>query len=62
MKAILRRLEIGVQCEGEMTQRRENTGKTLEEIRVCVCICVFLHVLCSLSIYFLQVAGTDPVV
>lgn len=42
MKAILRELEIGVRCEGEMTPKRENTGNMLEELRVwCVCVCVF---------------------
>lgn len=46
MKAILREPEIGVRCEGEMTLKRENTGNTLEQIRVCVvcvCVCVFVH-------------------
>lgn len=50
MKAILRELEIGVRCEGEMTPKRENTGNTLEEIPVCVCMCGFLHAPCNLSI------------
>lgn len=55
-----RKLEIGVQCEGELTQKRENTGNRLEEISPseskseCVCVCVF-HPLCSLSKHHLQV-------
>lgn len=39
MKAILREVEIGVQCEGEMTRKGESTGNELEELRVCgVCV------------------------
>lgn len=32
MKAFLGKLEVGVRCEGEMTQRGENTEKRSERV------------------------------
>lgn len=60
MKAILRELEMGVRCEGEITPKRENPAKTLEEVRVCVFQCVCLCTV--LSIQVLQALRSDPLI
>lgn len=61
MKAILRELEIGVRCEREITPKRENTGNTLEELRVCgVCVCVFFTFLAASASSFCRFESLTP--